>query len=80
MLNTATVSSVYFFLLLNHIAHLLLCLLLAQHPSGGFGCVYVQQIPKMMNAKMKVAATEEGNPVAQEMMKGKLCDYYVQRC
>jgi len=36
----------------------------------------VVEIPKMTKAKMEVATKEEGNPIAQDMKKGKLRDYH----
>lgn len=36
----------------------------------------VVEIPKMTKAKMEVATKEEGNPIAQDIKKGKLRDYH----
>lgn len=36
----------------------------------------VIEIPKMTKAKMEVATKEPGNPIAQDMKKGKLRDYH----
>jgi inorganic pyrophosphatase len=36
----------------------------------------VTEIPKMTKAKMEVATKEEGNPIAQDIKKGKLRDYH----
>ena len=38
------------------------------------------KIPEMTKTKMEVAAKEEGNPIAQDMEKGKLRNYYLQWC
>ena len=37
---------------------------------------FVNEIPKNTKAKMEVATNEEGNPIAQDMKKGKLRDYH----
>jgi len=36
----------------------------------------ITEIPKMTKAKMEIATKEEGNPIAQDMKKGKLRDYH----
>lgn len=47
-------------------------------PLKGAGDSYnmVVEIPKMTKAKMEVATKEEGNPIAQDIKKGKLRDYH----
>jgi inorganic pyrophosphatase len=47
-------------------------------PLKGEGDSYnmVVEIPKMTKAKMEVATKEEGNPIAQDIKKGKLRDYH----
>jgi inorganic pyrophosphatase len=47
-------------------------------PLKGEGGSYnmVVEIPKMTKAKMEVATKEEGNPIAQDIKKGKLRDYH----
>lgn len=42
--------------------------------SGAYNMVV--EIPKMTKAKMEVATKEEGNPIAQDIKKGKLRDYH----
>lgn len=41
---------------------------------GFFNAVF--EIPKMTKPKMEVAVKEEGNPIAQDVKKGKLRDYH----
>jgi len=41
---------------------------------GIFNAVF--EIPKMTKPKMEVAIKEEGNPIAQDVKKGKLRDYH----
>jgi inorganic pyrophosphatase len=42
--------------------------------SGAYNMVV--EIPKMTKAKMEIATKEEGNPIAQDIKKGKLRDYH----
>ena len=37
---------------------------------------YINEIPKYTKAKMEVATKEAGNPIAQDIKKGKLRDYH----
>merc|ERR1711904_762815 len=41
---------------------------------GTFNALF--EIPKMTKPKMEVATKEAGNPIAQDMKKGKLRDYH----
>ena len=47
-------------------------------PLGGTNGVYnmLTEIPKMTKPKMEVAVKEPGNPIAQDIKKGKLRDYH----